>query len=374
MGCGYADFKALQPWLENRSTIAGVAVLYHEQTSIDLPDYPYAEAEVKKQGIVEADLNKPDNTYRKLVGAAVGLATQAQVPVDVIIEDDLDVGRLSRYQSLIITAAARLSEGQAEVINRYVRDGGTLVLSCDTALRKADGGLRSDFLLADAMGVSFDGVDERFVNNQWGSYLARAAHPVWRGLPETDLPLPGPRYRVRLKGAEVLAYHVDPCAAVEVGRWVSWWSPPPGRATTEPLVTLHEHGAGKVIYFGANPFDETLVWIKAAFVNMLKWLMGRPCICVHTDCPGVLGSSFWRKDKTSEVVVHLVNLGVEHLAGEVLAIRGAGIEVDGEFASVKRAHLVTPQEQPLKVLSDGAVQTVSMPDIEVHSVVVLETD
>ena len=372
VGEAYGEISAVEEFLEDRRPVRCVGVLYHERTCVELPDVPYGAVTPNSPGIVEADKNKPDNTQRKLVGAAVGLATHAQMPVDVLTEEDLSEHGLSDYRVLVAGGASRMTVEEAEAIRHFVEDGGSLIVSGDSGLRDVGGSLREDFLLAEAMGVHFEWIDDRFGKNQWGGYLSRKRHPIWRGLPATDLPLPSPLYVVRLENAEALATHIEPCVAIEADRWASWWSPGPGRPTEHPAVTYNRCGRGQVVYFAANPFTDMLVWMRTGFTGLLTWLMGGAPIRVRVRTPGVLGSSFWRRRSSSEVIVHLVNLGIEHTGGEVLPISGGRIEVDESWGKVKGATLVFPKRRDLNVSKRGSIQSVAVPPIQVHSVVTLQ--
>lgn len=372
MGAAYRDGDVLREYLENRSSVPCVGILYHERTCVELPDRPYGEVRPASENVIEFDKNKPDNTHRRLVGAAIVLAGRTQVPVDVLPEEDIDLPVLSRYPVLLIPGASRIDEAEAKVISHYVEDGGSLVLSCDTGLRNRDGSLRDDFVLAASMGIRFAGIDDRYTNNRYGSYVARGRHPMWRGLPGTDLPLPAPRYRIEATGAEVLARHIEPCAAMDEDTFVSWWSPAPGRSTKQPLITCNQIGRGRVVYFAANPFIDSITWLRRGFENLFDWLLDPPPLRVQTHVPGSLGTTFWSRNGRDEIVIHLVNLAVEKLEGEVLPIRGARIAVSHKFGRVRSAHVVHPAEKELRGKNLARIQSFPVPPIDVHSVVVLE--
>ena len=378
LSAGYGELNNLRKLMTDRSTIKCVGVLYHEKTCVDLPDFPYGEDHTRSVKIIEFDQGKPDTSHRSMVAAGINLAAYAQVPVDVITEQDLDIHCLSNYQLLLIGGASRLDEKQASQITRFVESGGSIILSGDTSLRHGDGTFRSDFLLADAMGVHFDGLDDRFMTNPSGSYLARQPHPVWNQLPETDLPLPPPRYNIKLAGAKVLGTHIDPCAVHEDERWTSWWSPAPASLALlqddpkPPLVTHHKYGNGHVVYFAANPFTDAMRWLGHGISNLIDWLLDPPAIRIRTDTPGSLGSTFWRRNHDGQVVIHLVNLGIEKLDGEVLAIPGITIEVSHQFGKILRASIAYPNTMELKVTDNPAMQLISVPAVEIHTILTLD--
>src|SRR6185503_8167851 len=61
----------------------------------------------------------------------------AQIPVDIVVEDDLIDGSASRYRVLYL-AADRLSRAAATGLAAWVRDGGTLI-------SMAGGGFRDEY-------------------------------------------------------------------------------------------------------------------------------------------------------------------------------------------------------------------------------------
>src|SRR5262249_11006854 len=63
------------------------------------------------------------NLERKCIWSAL---RHAQIPADVVIEDDLADGSLSRYRVLFL-AADRLSRAAATGLATWVRDGGLLI-------------------------------------------------------------------------------------------------------------------------------------------------------------------------------------------------------------------------------------------------------
>jgi hypothetical protein len=74
------------------------------------------------------------NTERKCLWTAL---RHAQMPVDIVVEDDLMDGSASRYRALFM-AGDRLSRAAAAALSAWVRDGGTLI-------SMAGGGFRDEY-------------------------------------------------------------------------------------------------------------------------------------------------------------------------------------------------------------------------------------
>ncbi|NLC57500.1 MAG: hypothetical protein GX774_11735 [Armatimonadetes bacterium] len=82
----------------------------------------------------------------------------ANVPYDVLLDADLTASRLRRYRALLLPNAACLSERQMEAIERFVRDGGTLVATHETSRYDETGSPRRNLGLASVLGVRCRGI------------------------------------------------------------------------------------------------------------------------------------------------------------------------------------------------------------------------
>ena len=113
-------------------------------------------------------------------------------------------------------------------------------------------------------------------------------------------------------------------------------------------------------------------WLGHGISNLIDWLLDPPAIRIRTDTPGSLGSTFWRRNHDGQVVIHLVNLGIEKLDGEVLAIPGITIEVSHQFGKICRASIAYPNTMELKVTDNPAMQLIAVPAVEIHTILTLD--
>ncbi len=79
-------------------------------------------------------------------------------PFEVLTEDDL--GRLDRFQVLVLAGVEAMSDETAAAIRRWVSEGGRLLATGLTSAWDGDGMPRDDFALADLFGVHRDEVSE----------------------------------------------------------------------------------------------------------------------------------------------------------------------------------------------------------------------
>jgi len=76
---------------------------------------------------------------------------------DFLLEDDLTAERLCRYRLLVLPSCSCLSVEQVQQIERYVLQGGRLLVSGHTSLYSEDGFGGENFQLAAVMGVDYAG-------------------------------------------------------------------------------------------------------------------------------------------------------------------------------------------------------------------------
>jgi dienelactone hydrolase len=85
-------------------------------------------------------------------------ALTANVPYDVVFDDDLTRGGLNKYALLVLPNAVCLNRRQTENIAEYVRNGGHLVAAGETSTRDENANPLDELRLAQVLGVSRKGV------------------------------------------------------------------------------------------------------------------------------------------------------------------------------------------------------------------------
>ncbi len=91
---------------------------------------------------------------------------------DYVHEDRLDPERLSKYRALMLPKIAMLSDRQCQQIRDYVQSGGSLMASFETSLYDENLAPRSDFGLADLLGIYKAG---DFIGTNGNAYYAPAS-------------------------------------------------------------------------------------------------------------------------------------------------------------------------------------------------------
>jgi len=357
MGAGYKAIEKIQPYLTGRDPVPCVAILFSEKTRFN------------------DRLN-----LATVVRGAMEAATCSQFPSDVLPDWDLTQERLAHCQALVLPEVTCISESEVEVLSRYVNSGGLLIATGLTGTKQADGRERPNFALADLMGCDFDSVMETYRNNLWGSYLNRGKNFLLQALPNTTLAVQAPFVRVKPRpGAEVLATHILPATiwSRDTGQneqaWVNWEPPPPGESTEYPALIQTNHGKGKVVYASFDLYGMVasgFQWPLEFHFQLLKGhLKQAPARVELTNRRGV-GTTFYKRP--NELIVHQVNRTIPMTNGAVDKSNGGRLIVDESYFKPTICRQIYPLKQVLKLNQRGGFVEADLPEVEVHTLIVLE--
>lgn len=230
---------------------------------------------------------------------------EARVPFGLVDDRDLDPAILGRYKVIVLPNTACLSDSQCEAIRAYVRGGGAIVATGETALYDESGSERKNFGLADLFGCDYAGGVDKKVGN---SYIAIAGpHPLTAGLDDTARIVGGTRI-VRIKASGdaapaplrlIRAYPDQPAEQAY-----------PREPTSDvPMVLARSFGKGRVVYF---PFNlDQLFWEQPARDHMLL-MRNAVAWAANWQQPmtvsgaGLVDVSYFRQE--GSLAAHLVNL------------------------------------------------------------------
>jgi hypothetical protein len=285
----YTWCAANERYLRHERPLARVGLVYSQQTAW------FAAA-----GHGSRD-DAADGWYHALV--------EARVPFEMVHDRLLDVPHLAAFKTLILPAIAALSDVQCEQLRRFVAGGGGLVATTDTSLCDERGVKRTDFGLADLLGVSYAGRTEGPMQN---AYLrlehdTNPGHPLLRGLEDAPRIVHGVW---RLEVTATAKFPPPPLTFIP-----SYPDLPMEKVyartprTDIPQVFLREVGGGRVVYFPWDidrTFWEILDLDHGKLMrNAVAWATNEEPPVVVTG-PGVLDVALWRQ--RDSLTVHLVNL------------------------------------------------------------------
>ncbi|WP_373653022.1 ThuA domain-containing protein [Schlesneria sp. DSM 10557] len=345
---------------------------------------------------------KVEERYMANVLGQFRAAQEEHLPVTVINDWNLNPMDLSRYRVLILPNCASLDETQTAAIDEFVREGGGLVASLDTSLFDEYGDPRSRFSLADVLGVEYLGLPEAGpapataeldVNfaisigpDYWekrksvfdfrqetDSFLNQGKMKTYVGPDPVTFKGPAVKVKVRDPAASVIATITDKSAA---------------GSPALPAVVTRTHGKGRVVYFAAGLdagyYLYAYPYQRLVLAHAIQWAASAPQpvtikapMCVHST---VMRQ---RDENRNRLIVHLysdLNTTAAHafpnddvpLREEVVPIHDIKVTLSPQY-QISRIHL-EPEGLDLKPEQTPEGVTVTVPRLDVHTMVVVELD
>lgn len=269
----------------NRRSLANIAVVFGQRTNL------FYKA-------------PNDMTMQRNMDGLYSVLLEGRFFFDFLHEDQLDAARLEKYAAVILPNIALLSDAQCAQLRAYVDQGGSLLATFETSLYTERSDRRSDFGLADVLGIHAAGkvIGRRGNSNPFYAWIERE-HPILEGFQDTNW-LPGAEYR------QPVAAVGNPVLTVVPG-FVAYppeLSYPPVPRTTEPAVVLQERGKSRTAYFPGN--IEHSLWIAGntdlsrLLQNTIRWLVGADAP-VSVEGTGLMEAFAWETEPG--FAVHVLN-------------------------------------------------------------------
>jgi hypothetical protein len=386
---GLEELKKRKPWITHKKPEPWGAMLLSDNTRVMYGRDP---------GLVE-------DRYLAHVFGTFRAVLEEHLPVTTICDWNLTPEDLAPYEVLLLPNAACLSDGQANAVREWVRSGGGLVASLDTSLCNEFGDARPDLALADVLGVepagrvetkasSNEELDANFARNLDANYWTSRKN-VFALRVDMNGPLAGGRLTelmngepVTLKGP-VMDVIPDAGAGLSVAAtFVPFANPDPAAPPApKPAILTRTFGKGRVVYFAAG-IDHGLYmyaypYQRILLTNAIRWAAAAPPP-VEIQAPMCVQTTVLRqqKDGQTHLLVHLfndVNTTAFHgLPNEDVPLREETLPIhDIEIAlrgyKVKSA-TQQPESDSLKVSHEGELDRVTVPRIDVHSIIVFEIE
>jgi hypothetical protein len=405
-----AEVQKRKEWLTHKQPEPWGAMLLSDNTRVF---YGRSSGQVEERYLASVF-----GTFRTIV--------EEHLPVTTICDWNLTAEDLSKYKVLILPNAACLSDSQCAAVREFVEKGGGLVASLDTSLCDEFGDVRcrerpprrseqGEFGLADVLGVQHAGVitadakpEELDVNfakglgaDYWdkrkSTFGLRLAIPTRRagedvtprnateGVPYSAL---DDARLAKLAGTDPLifkgpAIRVRPADGVETLARL-WPHGSPEQADSPPAIVTRSFGKGRVVYFAAGIdagyFSYPYPYQRVLLASAIRWAAKEPPP-LEVQAPMCVHATLFRQTKTGKdrLLVHLfndVNTTANHalpnddvpLREETLPIHDIRLTLRGyQIASATQQ----PEGKPLPLSSDGEGVTVTVPRLEVHSIIVL---
>jgi hypothetical protein len=342
--------------------------------------------------------NEPQERYIKGIYGAYQLLLERHLPVVLVTDRDLERGDLPGLAVLVAPNAAALSEKECENLRKFVRGGGGLVATYETAMYDEEGQPLADFRLGDllnahkvgefdarAIRVGWDPLKIHYANwyvpakHRWATGAVRVAmersgvsDPT--GTVHTSLQLVGRLLAVEPVQGKRSDLRVSTSHYSEQLKSVV--------STNHPGVVENKFGAGKVLYFPAD-----LTWsyfrlgdphVGGLLEQAIREAAGQPPP-VEVAAPSIVQATPFVQGR--RVVVHLLNdissLGrSQNVKGESLRERTEVIPIHDIAVTFRDPRLkrftLVPGGAALPAEQTPEGTRVRLPPLPIHAMVVAE--
>lgn len=257
-----------------------------------------------------------DAYVRCIVGAFRAL-TDLHYQVEFVFDESADFERLKEFPIVFLANTAILTNAEVEHLRKYVAAGGNVIATWETGLYDPKGGLLTDFVISDLLGVRYS----EHLNQSWKTQFGdpdihvehwnfiRFADGPWTADVHANLDLPVIGRPVLIKSAGARTFG-ELRTSLPGGR-------PPGTAGCSPWKTVgsalatNSFGKGKTAYFPV-PIDcqystpRALPDHRNLIRNALRNVYSRREVVV--EAPINVESVVMRGESTGELIIHLVAL------------------------------------------------------------------
>ena len=355
----YQVYYKHEKYLRNIAPMARVAMVYSEQTNNKYGGKPWQES----------SRDHAHGMYHALV--------EDHMPFEMVNDKLLDAEHLKPFKLLILPNIAALSNEQCDQIKKFVEGGGSIVATFETSLYDEEGKPRSDFGLADLLGISYDNAVEGPMRNSYLRLKPDAAtkkfHPVVNGL-EDAYKIINTVYQVKVKPngnfpSPVTLIPTYPDLPMEDVY-------PRVEETDTRELYLREVGKGRVVYIPGD-IDRTFWQLMATdhgrlLRNSIRWALNEDPL-IDVKAPGVIDVAVWQQKKS--MTVHLVNLTNPMMMKgpyrELIPVDATvSIKVPAN-KKVSAVNLLMAGIKPVFENKDGVIK-VSVPKIMAHEIVALD--
>jgi hypothetical protein len=317
------------------------------------------------------------------------ILTEARIPFDVVLDTDLDAGKLARYAVLVLPNIALMSDLQARQVQDFAARGGCVLGTFETGAYDENGKARTDFALAELFGMKMAGTRQGYgrggaranEENGFGEGATpgqpslqriERAHPLVESFRDTHY-IQGSSWRmpISMDGAPILTHIAQyPTAPTETVYSREWH-------TDIPTAVVREKGKARLVYLAedieASYFRNSAGDLGDLVTNALNWLVGdnRP---LSVEGTGLVESYGWVTEPG--YAVHLINYTNPNFrAGGSRQVYPVGPQkvrlVLADDKPVRQARLLR-SNQALTVNQSGRVVEFTVPALDDYEVAALE--
>ena len=349
----YREIKARQEYLVGTTSLKHVGLVMSENSDLAMP-----KAEIRA-GLV----SEMFGMYRMLI--------EEHLPVDVLGEINLERDDLSGYKALVLPEHFVLGEKAAARLRQFVGAGGGLVCSGRTGLFAPDGAVRTNFALADLLGVNYVSFsEEKDLTTQWmGLTIPPDYFPGDARLHHCAVVSGAGMGTGYGKGAMSFWGNVVVVKAAAGKEMLTLRRQSQGKTDTLPFLVRNTFGQGHVSYLPARigqSYDRySYPALRRILADELEWVAGgQPP--VRFEAPLCVQATCWTQpiaDGKTRLVIQLLNetmgqgraalgRGAWPIREETAKLANIQIRLDGKFAG--SIPVTRPEGKPLAKNADAA--------------------
>lgn len=370
----YSEHRQYEPWLRDMETVAHVG-LVRDHNSLE-----FTPGEKEEETFV----HHPYHGH-EYAGWAQGLIASHQL-WHVVAEGQLTDENLKRFRVLILPSVSCMHKNDVAAVDRFVKNGGTLIASGETSLYDQNGRRKKDFQLAKVFGAHWAG--------------RRSQDLMHLELTDRD-------WRPEAPHANKVIHLMEGQLAVRAARTADVLGeirikPPVGLVnisvpTGKPGIIRHRYGRGTCYYFAGLPGLQYRFFGQHTCNQLMKKTlseaMGRQA-AVALEGPDSVELFAHRQKGENHLVVNLVNTfwGLSRSVGTIRSRGGRVTAVGSRFDEIeempelsevtlivrKRGRKtpakawLAPNGKTLRMTKKGTDYRVKVRDVGVHEMVVVE--
>ncbi len=347
--------KDNKQYLTGTKSQAKIALMWSDATS----NY-YASSIIKTDFTDEGRMGTGDkhgDHLESLKGFA-DMLTRSHMQYDIADQDCITDGRINGYDLLIFPTYACMSDEEAEAIKEYVKGGGNIICTYDTALYDELGVRRGTGALDDVLGIKRGGL---VGYGDVGVGYAR----IYEEIEEDLMPVCGHAWEIEARDdAKIMIKAYYPME----GRYVAFPTEGFGYASKS------KYGEGTGVYVSGTMGEDYSKWChpqSRKFIERRVLETADPL--TRTNAPQSVEVSLRKQKETGRVMIHLVNMtrGPGRPMEETIPVSGITVGVSSLKAK-KAFGIYTRTEYNVIETEDGC--EVEIPGLGEYEVIVLEQE
>jgi hypothetical protein len=352
-----AATRRIEPFLEGAQPLPAAAVYHHDANASDIGTDHYLSWM---------------NLWRGSAGILAAFR-RIHLPGDFLPNWRCTAESLAGYRFVVVPDVTCLGDADIALLEGYVRGGGTLLVTGETAWRDQACRQRPSPAMDSFLGIRTLGRETAYDVNTISGYFRPGSDPLFRALaPTFEYPMPGTFLKVEATDAAVVGHVAVPLAVETPDSFMGWQPLPPSPDNRWPGLTVVTRGKGRA-YYCVAPLGR-LTFQGARWAMLLVEDLARVSGAgtgIGLEGPGALVDMTCHR-RGSQLVVHLLNrtpaVGrrlLEPLPGVTLVVDPA------RQPEVRTAALAYPETGPLDVERGPGVLRVALPPLGIHTIVTL---